>query len=97
GFSGGIKMVYEFQADKMAMHGSNEPAKYKFDMTMDADYRSAGKDAIWVIMTNPQPPPKGLEADPEHKPSINGIQFTAADKATLVVSSDERFTLLRVH
>ena len=91
-----LKMVYEFQSGTVAMHGRNQDAGLSFELTMDADYRSAGKDAIWVIASNPRA--GADEEQPQSKdPSILGIQFTADDRAELVVSSDEHFTLVRIH
>ena len=95
GFPAG-KMVYEFQANRMAMHGSNPSAGVSFELSMDADYRDAGKDAIWVIATNPMPPLEGADAA-SAKPSISGVQLVGADRALLSVSADEQFTLVRVH
>jgi len=91
-----LTMVYEFQSGSFAMHGKNDGAGVNFELTMDADYRSAGKDSIWVIGTNPRSG-SGDDAQPSDKPSIIGIQFTTDDKAMMIVSSNERFTLVRVH
>lgn len=90
-----LKMVYEFQAGTVAMHGRNAEAGLSFELTMDADYRSAGKDAIWVIASNPR---AGVDEEPPSSkaPSIIGIQFTNDDRAVLVVSSNERFTLIKI-
>ena len=91
-----IKMIYEFQAETMAMHGRNDQGGSTFELTLDADYRLAGKDAIWVIGTHPRPVPEGMDASGESNPSIIGIEFTAADQVTMTVSADERFTLVKV-
>jgi hypothetical protein len=88
-----IKMIYEFQTQTMAMHGRNEQGGSTFELTLDADYRLAGKDAIWVIGTHPRPVPEGTD---EANPSIIGIEFTAADQVTMTVSANERFTLIKV-
>jgi hypothetical protein len=88
-----IKMIYEFQAGTFAMHGRNEQGGSTFEMTLDADYRTAGKDAIWVIGTHPRPVPEGTD---ENNPSIIGIEFTAPDQLTMSVGAGERFTLVKV-
>ena len=88
-----IKMIYEFQADTFAMHGKNEQGGSTFEMILDADYRTAGKDAIWVIGTHPRPVPDGTDAN---NPSIIGIEFTAPDQVTMSVGAGERFTLVKV-
>jgi len=88
-----IKMIYEFQAATFAMHGKNDQGGSTFEMLLDADYRTAGKDAIWVIGTHPRPVPEGTDAD---SPSIIGIEFVAADQLTMSVGANERFTLVKV-
>ena len=88
-----IKMIYEFQAGTFAMHGKNDQGGSTFEMTLDADYRTAGKDAIWVIGTHPRPVPEGTDAD---NPSIIGLEFTAPDQLTMSVGAGERFTLVKV-
>jgi hypothetical protein len=88
-----IKMIYEFQAGTFAMHGRNDQGGSTFEMTLDADYRTAGKDAIWVIGTHPRPVPEGTDAD---NPSILGIEFVTPDQVTMTVSAGERFTLVKV-
>ena len=90
-----LKMIYEFQAGTMAMHGKNAELGSTFELTMDADYRTAGADAIWVIATHPHGGPDE-EAPTENGPSIMGIQLTGGDRAVLVVSNNERFTLIKV-
>ena len=90
---GPVKMVYEFQAHKMAMHGTNPDNGATFEVAMDADYRAAGKDAIWVIGTNPRPALSGADAA---KPSVTGIQLVDADRATMAVSDTESFKLVRI-
>lgn len=90
-----LKMIYEFQTGTMAMHGKNAELGSTFELTMDADYRSAGADAIWVIATRPRGGPDE-ESPPADGPSIMGVQFTANDRAVLVVSTNERFTLVKV-
>jgi len=90
-----MKMIYEFQAATMAMHGRNAEAGSTFELTMDADYRSAGADAIWVIATHPRGGPDE-EPPASDGPSIMGVQLTGTDRAVLVVSNTERFTLLKV-
>jgi hypothetical protein len=87
------KMVYEFQAGTFAMHGLSSGGGTSFEMTLDADYRTAGKDAIWVIGTHPRPAPDGVD---QNNPSILGIAFTAADEVTMTVSAGESFTLIKV-
>jgi hypothetical protein len=87
------KMVYEFQAGTFAMHGLSSGGGTTFEMVLDADYRIAGKDAIWVIGTHPRPVPDGVD---ENNPSILGIEFTTADEVTMTVSAGERFTLVKV-
>ena len=77
----------------MAMHGRNEQGGSTFELTLDADYRLAGKDQIWVIGTHPRPVPEGTD---EASPSIMGIEFTTADQVTMTVSAGERFTLIKV-
>jgi hypothetical protein len=88
-----IKMIYEFQTGTFAMHGKNEQGGSTFEMVLDADYRTAGKDAIWVIGTHPRPVPEGTDGD---NPSIIGIEFTAPDQVTMSVGANERFTLVKV-
>ncbi len=88
-----IRMIYEFQAGTFAMHGKNDQGGSTFEMTLDADYRTAGKDGIWVIGTHPRPVPDGVD---ENNPSILGIEFTTADEVTMTVSAGERFTLVKV-
>ncbi|HEX4507064.1 MAG TPA: hypothetical protein VH722_15145 [Alphaproteobacteria bacterium] len=88
-----IRMIYEFQAGTFAMHGKNDQGGSTFEMTLDADYRTAGKDAIWVIGTHPRPVPEGTDAD---SPSIIGIEFVAPDQLTMSVGANERFTLVKV-
>jgi hypothetical protein len=88
---GAAQMVYEFQPHKMAMHGANPQNGATFEIAMDADYRSAGKDAIWVIGTNPRP-----ALSPDGKPSVTGIQLIDSDRATMTVSENESFKLVRV-
>jgi hypothetical protein len=48
----------------MAMHGRNERGGSTFDMTLDADYRTAGDNAVWVIGTRPRPIPKAATSTP---------------------------------
>jgi hypothetical protein len=91
-----IKMIYVFQSATMAMHGLNNDGGASFDMTMDADYRTAGNNAIWVIGTNPRPVPDGLDGTGGDNPSIIGIEFTTADQVTMTVSAGESFTLVKV-
>ena len=91
-----ITMIYEFQAATMAMHGKNDAGGSTFELTMDADYRTAGANAVWVIGTKPRPIPEDSAIDAGN-PSIMGIEFTADDRATLTVSAQESFTLVRVH
>ncbi len=91
-----IKMIYEFQTATMAMHGLNSDGGASFEMTMDADYRTAGDNAIWVIGTNPRPVPDGMEPGGENNPSILGIEFTTAGEVTMTVSVGEKFTLVKV-
>jgi len=88
-----IKMIYEFQAGTFAMHGKNDQGGSTFEMILDADYRTAGKDAIWVIGTHPRPVPEGTD---ENNPSIIGIEFIAPDQLTMSVGANERFTLVKV-
>ena len=90
-----MKMIYEFQSGTVAMHGRNADAGVTFELTMDADYRSAGADAIWVIATNPR---AGADEEPptSNNPSIMGIQFAADGHVVMVVSTNERFTLVKV-
>lgn len=88
-----IRMIYEFQAVTFAMHGKNDQGGSTFEMVLDADYRTAGKDAIWVIGTHPRPVPEGTDAD---SPSIIGIEFIAPDQVTMSVGANERFTLVKV-
>ncbi len=90
-----LKMIYEFQAGTMAMHGKNAELGSTFELTMDADYRSAGADAIWVIATHPHGGPDE-EPPTANGPSIMGVQLTGNDRAILVVSTTERFTLIKV-
>jgi len=71
-----IRMIYEFQTGTMAMHGKNPDAGTGFELAMDADYRTAGKDAIWVIGTNPRTGPDDPEPEGGKGPSIIGIEFT---------------------
>jgi len=87
------KMVYEFQAATFAMHGLSSGGGTTFEMTLDADYRTAGSNAIWVIGTHPRPVPDGVDGN---NPSILGIEFTTADEVTMTVSAGERFTLIKV-
>ena len=94
---GSASMIYEFRAGQMAMHGKGPSGKSMFEMTMDADYRDAGKDAIWVIGRNPQPMPDDMDPEAANNASIMGVQLTEPDKAILAVAADERFTLVRVH
>lgn len=88
-----IKMIYEFQAATMAMHGSNEQGGTTFELTLDADYRVAGDNAVWVIGTHPRPVETGTDAD---APSIMGVEFTKPDEVMLTVSAGEKFTLVKV-
>jgi hypothetical protein len=88
-----IRMIYEFQSGTFAMHGKNDQGGSTFEMTLDADYRTAGENAIWVIGTHPRPVPDGMD---EANPSIMGIEFTTADQVTMTVSAGERFTLIKV-
>jgi hypothetical protein len=88
-----IKMIYEFQAATMAMHGSNEQGGTSFELTLDADYRVAGDNAVWVIGTHPRPVETGTDAD---APSIMGVEFTKPDELMLTVSAGEKFTLVKV-
>jgi len=88
-----IKMIYEFQSATMAMHGSNEQGGTSFELTLDADYRLAGNNAIWIIGTHPRPTPEGTDGS---SPSIIGIEFTKPDEATMSVSAEEKFTLVKV-
>lgn len=90
-----ISMVYEFQGSTMAMHGRSEQGSATFELTLDADYRVAGDNAVWVIGTHPRPIPEGTEANAD-SPSIMGVEFTEADKVRLTVSAGESFTLVRV-
>ena len=87
------KMIYEFQATSFAMHGLNSQGSSSFEMTLDADYRTAGENAIWVIATHPRPVPDGVDGN---NPSILGIEFIATDHITMTVSAGERFTLIKV-
>ena len=91
-----IRMIYEFQPDTMAMHGKNPDAGTGFELAMDADYRTAGKGAIWVIGTNPRTGPNDPSPEAGNSPSIMGIEFTDDDHATMTVSTREHFTLVRV-
>ena len=91
-----LKMIYEFQPTTMAMHGRNETGGSTFELTLDADYRKAGENAVWVIGTHPRPIPEGSEMSAEN-PSIMGVEFTSEDHARLTVSANESFTLVRVH
>lgn len=91
-----ISMIYEFQTDSMAMHGKNPDAGTGFELSMDADYRTAGKDAIWVIGTNPRTGPDDPAPEGGNGPSIIGIEFTDDDHAKMTVSTREHFTLVRV-
>ncbi len=88
-----ISMIYEFQAATMAMHGRNDQGGSTFELLLDADYRLAGSNAVWVIGTHPRPVPEGTE---ENNPSIMGVEFTTPDHARLTVSAGESFTLVRV-
>jgi hypothetical protein len=88
-----IRMIYEFQPGTFAMHGKNDQGGSTFEMTLDADYRTAGKDAIWVIGTHPRPVPDGTDAN---NPSIIGLEFSAPDQLTMSVGAGERFTLVKV-
>jgi hypothetical protein len=87
-----IKMIYEFQLATMAMHGSNEQGGTHFELLMDADYRTAGDKAIWVIGTHPRP----VADDMTDGPSIMGIEFTSDSEAKMTVSAGESFTLIKV-
>ena len=89
-------MIYEFQAKTMAMHGHSEQGSSTFELLLDADYRLAGENAIWVIGTHPRPVPEGTEQNAGN-PSIMGIELTAPDRARLTVSAGESFNLVRVH
>ena len=91
-----ISMIYEFQLATMAMHGRSDSGKSTFELTMDADYRTAGANAVWVIGTMPRPIPEDSAIDAS-SPSIMGIEFTTNDRVTLTVSAQESFTLVRVH
>jgi hypothetical protein len=91
-----ISMIYEFQAATMAMHGRNDQGGATFELLLDADYRLAGDDAVWVIGTHPRPVPDGTEEN-ANNPSIMGVKFTTPDHATLTVSAGESFTLVRMH
>ncbi len=91
-----IKMIYEFQTATMAMHGLNSNGGASFEMTMDADYRTAANNAIWVIGTHPRPVPDGLAPGSENNPSILGIEFTPAGEVTMTVAAGESFTLVKV-
>jgi len=91
-----IKMIYEFQTATMAMHGLNSEGGASFEMTLDADYRVAGVNAIWVIGTHPRPVPEGMADGGENNPSILGIEFSGTDQVTMTVSAGERFTLIKV-
>jgi hypothetical protein len=88
-----VKMIYEFQSATMAMHGSNEQGGTSFELTLDADYRVAGENAVWVIGTHPRPVEDGMDAT---SPSIMGIEFTKPDEVMLTVSAGEKFTLVKV-
>jgi hypothetical protein len=88
-----ITMIYEFQSETMSMHGLNGRGGASFEMTMDADYRRAGQQAIWVIGTHPRP---AADAADGGGPSILAIEFTGDDQATMTVSADEHFTLVKV-
>jgi hypothetical protein len=90
-----IEMIYEFQLATMAMHGRNEKGGSTFEMELDADYRTAGDNAVWVIGTRPRPIPEGSEMNAGN-PSIMGIEFTGADNVKMTVSANESFTLVRV-
>jgi hypothetical protein len=91
-----ISMIYEFQAKTMAMHGRNDQGGSTFELLLDADYRLAGDNAVWIIGTHPRPVPEGTEEN-ANNPSIMGIELTTADHARLTVSAGESFTLVRVH
>jgi hypothetical protein len=91
-----LTMIYEFQTATMAMHGRDASGGNTFELTLDADYRVAGQNAIWVIGTHPRPMPDGMEPGHENDPSIMGIQFNDGGDVTMTVSSDERFTLVKV-
>jgi hypothetical protein len=80
----------------MAMHGLNSNGGASFEMTMDADYRIAANNAIWVIGTHPRPVPDGMEPGSENNPSILGIEFTPAGEVTMTVAAGESFTLVKV-
>ncbi|HTJ65139.1 MAG TPA: hypothetical protein VL899_15155 [Alphaproteobacteria bacterium] len=88
-----IKMIYEFRPTSMAMHGENAQGGKSFELTLDADYRLAGNNAIWVIGTHPRPVEDGIDAD---SPSIMGVEFTDSGEAMLSVSAGEKFTLVKV-
>jgi hypothetical protein len=90
-----IKMIYEFQAGTMAMHGLNSQGGSSFELTMDADYRKAGDSGIWVIGTHPRPITDDMDGS-ENNPSIMGIEFTTDTQVLMTVSAGERFTLIKV-
>ena len=90
-----IRMIYEFQAETMAMHGLNSQGGSSFELTLDADYRKAGDTGIWVIGTHPRPITDDIDGS-ENNPSIMGIEFTAENQLTMTVSAGERFTLIKV-
>jgi hypothetical protein len=89
------RMIYEFKAETMAMHGRDGQGGSTFELTLDADYRLAGENAVWIIGTHPRPIPEGTEENAGN-PSIMGIELTSADHAKLTVSAGESFTLVRV-
>jgi hypothetical protein len=88
-----IEMIYEFRPATMAMHGKNAQGGKSFELTLDADYRLAGDNAIWVIGTHPRPIDEGVD---DGSPSIMGVEFTNANEVTLTVSAGEKFTLVKV-
>ena len=89
------RMIYEFKTTTMAMHGRNDTGGSTFELTLDADYRLAGENAVWVIGTHPRPIPEGTEENAAN-PSIMGVELTSEDHAKLTVSAGESFTLARV-
>jgi hypothetical protein len=91
-----ISMIYEFGLKTMAMHGHNGQGGSNFELLLDADYRLAGDNAVWVIGTHPRPVPEGTEENAQN-PSIMGVEFTTVNHARLTVSAGESFTLVRVH
>lgn len=89
------RMIYEFRVATMAMHGRDDRGGSTFELTLDADYRLAGENAVWIIGTHPRPIPEGTEENAAN-PSIMGVELTSQDHAKLTVSAGERFTLIRV-